>query len=1455
MRGDVTESFGKYELIERIGKGGMAEVFLARSVGAEGIEKTLVIKRILPKLASDSRFVEMFISEAKIAMGLNHPNIVQIYDFGKVGDDYYLAMEYVDGVELGRLMKASKQVGEPLVVGDAVYLAMEVARGLDYAHRREDALGRNLGLVHCDISPENLMITWDGTVKIVDFGIARVSSVGSNKVGELKGKYRYMSPEQAAGDTIDQRSDLFSLGVVLFEMVCRRPLFRGESTRETLSMVLSAVVPDVRSINSNVPEPLEHSIYKALARQPEERYETAREMQGELTRVLYGLSEIHDTTTVSEHLATVENKLPSDSREMMASALEQVGGDQETMVTRPGITPRHELTPMARTDWEGKTRQRQTATQRKEVILLAGRIIGLDTREVGTAGDLLDDEYRRIIDSIAYKNNGVIHHIDASGFVLLLGIPVSDEGDAERAARMAFDVEDAISEMVSGADSLLQCRLSITVGEVILEEVAVAGERHYEWTLEESAEAGLEQMLANCTADEICVDEQVHGRIQRTFYCEAIDDRLDEDDGDEASTARAYRLIRPKSARSQILELRESFHSFFGREIPSRILRDTFRQVLFDERARALLVLGPSGVGKSTLIEEFLSGLPADEVRVVRGVASPFNRDVPLASAEALFSQMLRFDIEGSDEEIRQDLTDRLDTVFAAGPSRERDLVEESLFRLFSVTEDDDGFSPLSGVERRQKLMVTLRTITNRFGDDRPLVLAIDDVHHIDPVMMTFAAEYFDQTQKAPVFFVGTGLDSGPHTTTRAWRELIEARHLEVESLGELARPEAEQMVRELLAHHGVDSDAFVDEVLQRSGGNPLHIKEVVEALSDKEIFEEESGLIALATSENLLPASVEGLVRARMDRLETADQDTVRRLSLLPSPFSIEEARAVIDGRCGSLLEQMVDEGLLRRHARNESQANYRFVNTVTREVARRSLVAEEAQSLHRRIADHMLSRRDQYDSAVIARHLEAAGAPGEALQFYEEAVERAFREFGADQCLQLCDRMLASPEIGDERRFRVLKWRETALRSVGDTDSARESLRELEALAPQVGDTDDQIEIAIRRARFFITEGEFDDARDAVKVANKLAGDAGDRLGKADAWRVEAIIELNEGRRDRALTLIDRAIASLNVGGDHRSRKTMVEAYNVRGVILRQSGRHYEALEAYETALAAASGLESTTLMRQLLINSGLALAYTGEFAEARRRYRRALDACDRLGHRRDEALVWVNLGDVYQMLGRFDRAIQCCRRGIYLARQTNSAMTVADGQVTLGLTYMGRGDLERAHAVLTEGLSAAEEMPSVYLAVCAELGLAQVALAGGKDEAIEQAMQRTQSVLERSKEAGMMWSIVMGHELLAQSLRHLGEVDQALKHSRKAVEMLDEVDLLGVDQVLVTHAELLADRPEEAAMRRQCIERAVAVFQSRHDGLDSEDQELFVEQPLNQKILKMSRVLDAEEEAPTT
>jgi serine/threonine protein kinase len=272
---------GKYQLITRLGAGGMAELFLARSETIQGIEKIVALKRIADAHARDREFVRMFLEEARLATTLSHPNIAQVYEVGKEAGTYFFTMEYLQGLDLAKLIRRIMRQGEWPPVQQILTILIGTAAGLHYAHRKEGGDGRLLNIVHRDVSPSNLFITFDGGVKLLDFGIAKATTARSvTETGALKGKIPYMSPEQVRGEKIDQRSDIFSLGIVLWELLARRRMFPGKaSDLQVMNMLAYEEIPAPSTVRRDVDPDLDRIVSRALQRDRNHRYPTAQALQ------------------------------------------------------------------------------------------------------------------------------------------------------------------------------------------------------------------------------------------------------------------------------------------------------------------------------------------------------------------------------------------------------------------------------------------------------------------------------------------------------------------------------------------------------------------------------------------------------------------------------------------------------------------------------------------------------------------------------------------------------------------------------------------------------------------------------------------------------------------------------------------------------------------------------------------------------------------------------------------------------------------------------------------------------------------------------------------------------------------------------------------------------------------------------------------------------------------------
>jgi eukaryotic-like serine/threonine-protein kinase len=314
-------SFGRYTLIRRIAQGGMAQIYLAVQRGPHGFEKVAVLKVILPELTHNEDFVRMFLDEARIAANLDHNNVVRVYDFGEIDGQYFIAMEHLPGEDLASLLQQVRKSGKPMPVDVAADIIAHAATGLHFAHELKDSRGRLMNVVHRDVSPSNVIITYHGTVKLVDFGIARAeTNLTKTEAGTLKGKVAYVSPEQAQGEPLDRRSDVWALGTVLHELLTGVRVFKRASDLKSLEAVAHAPVPSTQLTRPDVPDELDRIVLKAMARPLDERYQTAAELEEDLAAFLVGAGYVRSERKLADFMSQTFDAERRDAKLLISQA-------------------------------------------------------------------------------------------------------------------------------------------------------------------------------------------------------------------------------------------------------------------------------------------------------------------------------------------------------------------------------------------------------------------------------------------------------------------------------------------------------------------------------------------------------------------------------------------------------------------------------------------------------------------------------------------------------------------------------------------------------------------------------------------------------------------------------------------------------------------------------------------------------------------------------------------------------------------------------------------------------------------------------------------------------------------------------------------------------------------------------------------------------------------------------
>jgi serine/threonine protein kinase len=440
----LPDRFGKYEILRHLATGGMADVFVARASGIEGFSKILVLKRIRPELAGDPGIVDLFLHEARLAATLEHPNIAQVYDVGMVNDSYFFTMEYVHGADLRAVLRESIVKKRPIPLADAVLIGRDVCAALHYAHEKRGFDGRPLDLIHRDVSPSNVLLSYDGAVKVCDFGIAKATSLHEDtNQAVLKGKFSYMSPEQLRCQPLDRRSDIFAIAIVLYELTTQTKLFRGDSDFDVMKAVAEQHIIEPSVMRPDYPRELERIVLKGLNRGRDRRYATAQEMQLDLEKL--ALEQKLPLSTVSlqslmaglfDRRVEAWHKLQQGAKdvgELILLESATPSDEPNTQVTdfdrvRPGSAPR----PRA------KLRRRAlvgaiTAALLALLALAGGRYAEAERQAAATAA--LRDEAERLADAIGSQAREL--HMRASAVATMPMLRAAVETDAATVADLA----------------------------------------------------------------------------------------------------------------------------------------------------------------------------------------------------------------------------------------------------------------------------------------------------------------------------------------------------------------------------------------------------------------------------------------------------------------------------------------------------------------------------------------------------------------------------------------------------------------------------------------------------------------------------------------------------------------------------------------------------------------------------------------------------------------------------------------------------------------------------------------------------------------------------------------------------------------------------------------------------------------------------------------------------------
>ncbi len=1271
---ELPVQFGRYQLLERIAAGGMAEVFLARSFGVEGFEKRLVIKRILPELAQNPRFVGMFVHEAKLSVSMSHPNIVQVFDLGKVGDDHYMAMEYIQGRDLTQVLRVLRRNGERLPIPIAVTIAAAVARGLGYAHARSAPDGRPLHIVHRDVSPHNVMVSYEGDVKLVDFGIARLMGESVKDTGDVRrpggGKFAYMSPEQASGQALDGRSDIFSLGVVLFEMLAGRRLFADGDPDEKLRAVIACDIPDVRAFNAEVPDALRAVLARALAKDPADRYADASLLEEDLRALLFEMGFRGDAA----QRATLMRRLFAEEIAGQRGTAELEGLAEDLHAMHTGVEPDQSSgsslpdsggTPGSGTHTGGNTDERAPRLlnahgERRSVVVLTAEVNGLtDMSARAESEDIARIHYRmlRMVRTLVDRMGGVAERFDDDTLSVFFGLPRALGDDLDRALICARELH-RLAARLRKRGIAMEFSVGVHIGDLT---VSQRFGKRFRYAARGDTLKGCVRLAYAAEPGTTLVSDRVAA---------LAGDRFPFDRGPELRRKGA-RGTRPTFLLSggRRPGVRGAAGRWFRRGDELEVLREMVAG-LRDGKGALVAITGEAGVGKSRLFRELRELAGRRGIPVFSGRAIPFGSDRPLAPFRDLVSDILGIQPEMGHPGIRE----RLDRLGELHLEPADIAVIATLFAVEVGERREPG---------REAMLTAAARLIRGLAADGPVIVMLEDLQYLDPLERSLFEQLLRAAEGEPVLLLGSWRGRMPEALGAHMREVV---------LTPLTPEQADAMAADLLGAQAIGPD--LTRLIRRAAeGNPLYLAEIIKALhqAGRIFFEGTTGRLRDPRIDPGLPPTLQGLIAARIDALEPAAKGALQVAAIIGLTFSPPLLGAAVGADDPTLLiGELVRAGLIVPESRSPDTA-YSFASVLVWECVLRSILGIQRREYHRMVAvgmEQIHGDRIELVAESYAAHCHAGGRVRDAAlavcragdahrraQFLDRALEcylRGIQWFGAAPKDQQDDRVdarlhLCAGEVavllGRSRAENLLH---IALDLVSDAGPADYEARALIALG--------QIQAASGKSLM---------ARAHLDAALGLVRRLRDVAGQVQCLEALGALSLEEGRAEEGRCHYEEG---LRVAGEDRG----LAARMLLGLATHQLRRddNQGALELLRQALPYAEIAGDRILLGRIVNNIGIAHFNEGRYHDALEEFRRALQVRQGLGYRFGEVVNLHNIGDALVRIGDLARAYASFEQSRELARECGWERGMVMNDVFLAYLRGVRGEeaaegLEKAGA----------------------------------------------------------------------------------------------------------------------------------------------------------------------------
>ncbi len=1425
----IPSQIAQFEIVRRLGMGGMAEVFLAKKRGAEGTFKVVVVKRILPGFTTSRRFRSMFIDEAQLATRLNHPNVVQVYEFSNEGDEgHILAMEYVEGCDLGHLMSAAKSKGTRIPPWVAAWVIAEAAKGLHYAHEKRDEGGAPLDIVHRDVSPQNVLLSFEGVVKIADFGIASARLVDEEE-GVLKGKFGYMSPEQARAEKVDRRSDLYSLGVILWECLTGRPLHGGLGGEALLDIVRSGKIEPPSTYVRDIPDELETIVLKLLAPKADDRFATGRDVAAAIARAMLVKQVLVDASALESSIAQLVPREAPIAGMMDAEA--PADAHHRTQAAAPNALSQSDAERRKSDRPEGpKSSPPSGGSRRPEAREV--RHVAIVTLRLEPGGDAAQSQERRralaralersrsMLGDMAYKRG--MRWVWTSDFEAraIAGLGPKPAKAASDAAWLAVETHEAIDAIKEDLPSPIGASLSIVRG-------IASGSRDPEGNLVRyvlhDPVTYLADVLARATpVGTTWVAGGVYRLVRRDFRWGDAP-TLDLARGDVEveipnlpPTMRIYALERSLSREEKAAEQSNAHNDLVGRDAEKAELHAAYHAAVNGRgRVTSRAVIGELGIGKTALVATFLEELPPN-ARLVRTECTPVRMEVPYNA----IADLVRDAIGATGDETYEDMAALI--ARAGGGAASGDASNPMVARLAEIASNQHHREPLAEDEDahyRKKLLVSgARHLVAAIALEQPLVLVIEGLQWADKPSLDLLTELLKTPDPLPVLVV---LVTRPDD--RALPLLENKVKIELQGLS------SEEQIRLVEQRLSVREGArqVCAELMPRVGGNPFYLLEMIDALLERGVLEIREDALVRPGGADLdamgLPSTLEQLLADRIQELPGSERVIVDWLAIAGGPLGLADL-ATLNTKSSLRASEDAIMRLMARGLCDRKGDVLDFRHPLTRDVAYSALDATTRARMHRALGEHLAdtSLARGVSAAIVARHLVKGDAQARAADFYLEAANAARSAYQTQLAVRYYLRAIQHVPEGDPRKLATHDALESIFRVLG---RRQERVRHLEALrktARIVATPRAACLALLRTARWDFDEGHLSHGLPVAKKAAELAHATANPIFEIEAELLVSELSRESGDVQSALAASDRALAACNPKVNPTVPARMrAEVLRTRGVLLRRVGRVREAVDAYVEAIA----VFKKGGQRRQEARAKNALAYAmfvqGRYEDAIALALESIRIDLSIGGRFQLAKTLTNIGHSYARLGDMPRALAYLKR----AREAHERYGDQDGRADTLLVsaevLLELGDVEAAEAFLREAGQLTKHTGNAYdITHAAVVGAALARYRRDAPMAIHNALSARRSAEPQA---------LVAYHFYAFAVEAAARVDAGEIHAATllattalgAVEALQGCEYGLEIRVLCADALKRAASPQAPAARQRAVDYATALVGTIRDA----------------------------------